>query len=210
MPSIEEVIEQILSEIAAEITQVAPRIFFAITAITIIALVGKILHTYLTKLLEFTDIDEGFEKIVGRTPPISISKIIIGAVDVGLAVLGVLIAARLLLPQESMNAFMEALVMLGKMASILLIALIILSLFNFLITRMKIETKLRSYLFFISFLILTALLIDISALSSEVKTSLVSGLSTGIGLSIAVFAAWFFFGDYVKEYLSRLKEKTSG
>jgi len=32
---------------------------------------------------------------------------------------------------------------------------------------------------FISFLILTALLIDISALSSEVKTALVSGLSTG-------------------------------
>ena len=144
---------------------------------------------------------------MGKAPPVSISKIIIGAVDVGLAFLGVLIAARLLLPQESMNAFMEALVMLGKMASILLIALIILSLFNFLITRMKIETKLRSYLFFISFLILTALLIDISALSPEVKTSLVSGLSIGIGLSIAVFATWFFFGDYVREYLSRPREK---
>ncbi|RLE63485.1 MAG: hypothetical protein DRJ38_07445 [Thermoprotei archaeon] len=208
MPSIEEVIEQILGEIAAEVTLLAPRIFFAITAITIIALIGKILHTYLSKLLEFANIDEGFEKIAGKAPPVSISRIIIRAIDVGLAFLGILIAARLLLPQESMDAFMESLVLLGKMASILLIALIILSLFNFLITKMKIETKLRSYLFFISFLILTALLIDISALSPEVKTSLVSGLSTGIGLSIAVFAVWFFFGDYIKEYLSKFKEKT--
>jgi len=51
----------------------------------------------------------------------------------------------------------------------------------------------------LTFLITTVLIIDVTALSSEVKAALTWGLSLGIGLSIGVFTVWYFFGDLLKK-----------
>ena len=197
----QNILQEIIDTIVTEITLVAPRIFFTLLALTMLASIWKLVRAYLFKLLEFAELDKGIEKLIGKTLPVSLPRLIVGIADAGIIIIGILLSANILLPTEYRDLFLEGMFLLGKMASILIIAVIILTIFHFLIIRMQIETKLRSYLFFISFIILTALLVDISALSSEVKTALVSGLSQGIGLSIAIFAAWFFFGDYIKRYL---------
>jgi len=206
MPPPQEIVIKILNTIVAEVMAVAPKIFFALLALAALALVGKLLHSLLAKALKFTKIDEGLAKLLGSPPPISPSKAIVAAADLGVILIGVLLILNILVPEELRNIVTEGLLVVGKVISVLVIALIVLTAFYFLIEKVKVEAKLRSYLIFISFLILTMLLVDISALSPEVKTALVSGLSQGVGLSIAVFAIWFFFGDQIEKYLS---EKTS-
>ena len=196
-----------LKAMVSEITYITPKILFTLLALTVLAVCWRLARTYLNKLLNFVNLDEGVEKLIGRPLPISPSRLIIGIGDIGIGVAGVLIAVNILLPPEYKSAFLDGLATFGRMASILIIATLILALFGFLINYVKFETKLKSYMFLISFLIFTAFLVDISALSPEVKASLIAGLSQGIGLSIAIFAAWFFFGDYLKRYL---EEKAKG
>ncbi|RLE60123.1 MAG: hypothetical protein DRJ35_04135 [Thermoprotei archaeon] len=205
MPGQEELINKIIEEISKEIAVMAPRIFFSLAILTISTLFVRYLHTYMLQLFEALDIDDWVEKLVGRKVSPPLSKILVFLMDAGIMLIGVLIVSHILLPEDLRHIFFESILMAGRLFSILLIAGVILSIFNFMMQRMNVETKLKSYLFFVSFLILTALLIDVSDLSPEVKTSLVSGLSTGIGLSIAVFATWFFFGDYLDRFV-KIKE----
>ncbi|OYT61654.1 MAG: hypothetical protein B6U69_03215 [Thermofilum sp. ex4484_15] len=201
MVEIPRAVSQGLEEIVKEIAYVTPKILLTLLTLTILVVVWKIARTYLMKLLNFVKLDEGLRKLLGRPLPLSSSKLIIGMGDLGIALIGTMVTANLLLPSAYRSAFLDGLATFGRMASILVIATAILALFSFLINYIKFETKLKSYMFLISFLILTAFLIDISALSPEVKTSLIVGLSQGIGISIAIFAIWFFFGDYIKRYL---------
>jgi hypothetical protein len=43
--------------------------------------------------------------------------------------------------------------------------------------------------------------VDVTALSDPIKNALTSGLAIGVGISIGVFAIWFFFHDYLDEML---------
>ena len=207
MPPPQEVLFEILNTILAEVTAVAPRIFFALLALAALAAVGKLVHTLLSRALEFAKVDEGLAKLMGAPPPISPSRVIIAAADLGIVAIGVLLVLNILVPEEFRSTLLEGLVTVGRIVSVLVIALVVLAVFYFLVERVRVEAKLRSYLLFISFLILTMLLVDVSALSPEVKAALVSGLAQGVGLSIAVFAVWFFFGDQIGKYL---EEKARG
>ena len=206
MPPPQEVLFEILSTILAEVTAVAPRIFFALLALAALAAVGKLVHALLSRALEFAKVDEGLARLMGA-PPISPSRAIIAAADLGIVAIGVLLVLNILVPEEFRSTLLEGLVTVGRIVSVLVIALVVLAVFYFLVERVRVEAKLRSYLLFISFLILTMLLVDVSALSPEVKAALVSGLAQGVGLSIAVFAVWFFFGDQIGKYL---EEKARG
>jgi len=63
--------------------------------------------------------------------------------------------------------------------------------------RLRIERGLRGFMFLLAFLIALVLIVDITTLSPELKRSLAWGLSLGIGLSIGVFTAWYFFGEAI-------------
>ena len=85
----------------------------------------------------------------------------------------------------------------ARAVSILVIAILIFAIFNMLIGRIKVETRLRSYAMLIVLLLITAMLIDITALSDQLKSALTLGLSIGVGIVIGVFAVWFFFHGYL-------------
>lgn len=56
-------------------------------------------------------------------------------------------------------------------------------------------------------LLVTAMLIDVTALSNEIKQALATGLSIGVGVTIGAFAIWFFFHEYLD---ARFKAETKG
>jgi len=70
-----------------------------------------------------------------------------------------------------------------------------------------VESRLRGYLIFIMMLLLTAMLIDVTALSEPVKHALYTGLAIGIGASLAIFSAWFFFGEFWERALEERRAK---
>ncbi|MGB6679908.1 MAG: hypothetical protein WBF08_01115, partial [Candidatus Bathyarchaeia archaeon] len=78
--------------------------------------------------------------------------------------------------------------------------------FNILINRMVVETRMRGYIVLILLILLTVMVIDLTSLSPSIKDSLARGMSTGLGIAIGVFAIWFFF----HEYLDRLLDNKIG
>lgn len=202
-PPLEELLSEAIRTVIEELAYVAPRIFLTILALSLLAVAWRIARAYLGKLLKFAEADKLLEKVLGKPPPFSPTRAVLVAADVGIAVVAILLAINVLLPAELKATAIEWMLLLGRAASLILIAVVILSLFELLIKRVRVEAKLRSYLSLVSFLILTAFLIDVSAMSPEVKAALVWGLAQGIGISIAIFAAWFFFGDYIAEYLEK-------
>ncbi len=199
-------ISELLAQIAQEAAVLAPKIFFTIIILIVIAVIARLTHKYMDRLLKAIEVDRLLEGLLGKTLPLSASRAILIAIDIGFIFLALLSIFNLLIPEEAREFVNSLMISIGKIAGVLIVAVIVIGFYGILVERIKIEAKLKSYLFFMSFLIVTALLIDIATLSSEVKAALVSGLSIGIGLSIALFALWFFFGDYL-ERLTLMKER---
>lgn len=203
-------VSEILSQIAQEVAVLAPKIFFTLVILVTIAVIAKLTHRYVDKLLKALEVDRLIESFAGRTLPLSASRAILIAIDIGFVLLALLAIFNLLIPREARDFVNSLMISIGKVAGVLIIAIVVIGFYGILVERIRIEAKLKSYLFFMSFLIVTALLIDIATLSPEVKAALVSGLSIGIGLSIALFALWFFFSDYLERLtLSKSKTKKS-
>ena len=51
------------------------------------------------------------------------------------------------------------------------------------------------------------MLVDVTALSEQVKNALITGLSIGVGISVGVFAVWFFFHDYLDKLILSKSER---
>ncbi|HDM92828.1 MAG TPA: hypothetical protein ENG69_05495 [Candidatus Korarchaeota archaeon] len=201
--------EGLLRQLAQELIELAPRLFLALAAITSTIIVIKIVNFYLRKLLAFSKVDEAAEKFFGGRPPLSPSSLVVGAADLGLGFIAVYLVLSVLLPEELLVKVDAAAVYAARVLSVLAMIGFVLLAFNMLMSRIKLETKLKSYMTFISFLLATALLIDVVALSDPVKEALVSGLAIGIGTSIAVFATWFFFADYIERYIRSIEKRYS-
>ena len=91
----------------------------------------------------------------------------------------------------------------ARIVSVILITIMTFVFFTALIDRMTIETRMRGYVVFIVLIITTMMLIDLTNLGDPTKTALQNGLSVGLGISIGVFAAWFFFHELFDKLLSQ-------
>ncbi len=202
-----EFFEGLLRQLAQELIELTPRIFLALAALTSTIVAIKIVNFYLRKLLSFSKVDEAVERFFGSKPPLAPSSIIVGAADLGLGFIGVYLVLSVLLPRNLLVKVDAAAVYAARVLSVLAMIGFVLFTFNMLMSRIKVETKLKSYMTFVSFLLATALLIDVVALSDPVKEALVSGLAIGIGISIAVFATWWFFADYIERYIKSLERR---
>jgi hypothetical protein len=72
---------------------------------------------------------------------------------------------------------------------------------------MRLERKTERFFTMLSLLLITLLLIDLAALSSEIKLALAIGIAIGIGLLIGVFSLWAFFGEQIDLLLRTLRSK---
>jgi len=197
-------IQEILTQIAAETVRLIPRIFIALVVILLTVVVIKLLNFSIGRLFKLAKLDETFEKLSGITLPFSLSKLIVWIADLGIALISFYGLVNLFLGAEYIHLFTEGVYYGARLLSIIALTLIIFALFNSFIEKVKVETRLKGYMFFILLFLVTAMLVDVTALSDSVKNALIMGLSIGVGISIGVFAVWFFFHEYLDR---RLKEK---
>ena len=198
-----ETVQEILTQIAAETVRLIPKIFIALVLILLTIVVIKLLNFSIRKLFRIAKLDETFEKLSGITLPFSLSKLTVWIADLGIALISFYGLVTLFLGVEYTHLFAEGVYYGARLLSIIVLTLIIFTLFNSVIEKVKVETRLKGYMFFILLFLVTAMLIDVTALSDPVKNALIMGLSIGVGISVGVFAVWFFFHEYFDK---RLKE----
>ncbi|MBC7131230.1 hypothetical protein H5T51_08505 [Candidatus Bathyarchaeota archaeon] len=199
--SIIELFRDIFAQIGAETVNLLPKVFVALIVIMIMLLVIKVLNLSFRKLLKLARLDELFKRFTGFTLPFSMDKLIIFLADLGIVLIVVYGLAHLFLGAQYLQLINDGLYYGARVFSIIIIAIIIFAAFNVLIGRVRVETRLRSYAMLIALFLITAMLIDVTALSESVKNALTLGLSIGVGIAIGAFAVWFFFHDYLDRRL---------
>jgi hypothetical protein len=192
---------EILTQIASDIIRLIPKILIALIVFALTLLVIKALNFSLRKLLKLARLDRVFKQLSGYSLPFSIDNLIIFFADLGVVLIFLYTIVNLFLGPQYLHLMTEGLQYGARVVSIIAIAIILFAIFNTVISRVKVETRLRSYALFIVLLLITAMLIDITALSDPIKNALTNGLAIGVGISIGVFAIWFFFHDYLDEIL---------
>ncbi len=174
-----------------------PKILIAVIILAVAVLAVKVLNLSFRKLLKIAKLDALFTQLSGFSMPFSLESLTVFLADLGIALISLYAIVGLFLGEQYLQLMNEGLYYAARIVSIVVIAIVLLAFFNTLIGRIRIETRLRSYAMFIVLLLITAMLIDITALSESVKHALITGLSIGVGISIGVFAIWFFFHNYL-------------
>jgi len=203
-----ELLVQIFREMATDIIGLLPKILIALIVFALTLLVIKVLNFSLRKLLKLAKLNLMFEQLSGFSLPFSIDNLIVFFADLGIILIFLYSMVHLFLGPQYLNLMTEGVQYGARIVSIVAIALILFAIFNIVISRVKVETRLRSYALFIVLLLITAMLIDVTALSDPIKNALTTGLSIGVGISIGVFAIWFFFHDYLEEILKAKRAST--
>lgn len=190
-------------EALRELLEATPAILASILIMAAILVVARLANSLVRKLMRSVGLDEILEKAIGKSP-ISLEALVVLMLDVGFVLLGIAIIVALFAP-----AYMEAYhTWVGfVLRALSAIALTVTTFFwiEALVNRIRAESKIRAFASLVAFLLIMAFVIDVTALSESIKSSLVFGIALGMGLSIGVFALWYF----MQEYIDRLIEATS-
>ncbi len=204
--AIEDILGEFIGVLARELIDLIPKLIIAVLIIVAGFLVLRILGSLVRKMLEFADMDGLIKKYAGIELPIPFNSIVMGLLYLGVALAIVFGLINVFLGEQFIELANSIIIYGARIISVVLITLILFTAFSAVIERIRIESRLKGYLLFIVMLLLTAMLIDITALSEPVKQSLYIGLSVGIGASLAVFAVWFFFHEYFDKLLERKRK----
>jgi len=199
-------ISDIFNQIASEIVNLIPKILITLVIILIAIVVIKVLNFSFRKLLGMARIDEFFAKVTGISIPFSITNLLIYLADLGIILIALYSIVDICAGPKYTQMMTDILYYGARIASVIVITLIIFASFNLVVRRLRVETRLRGYMFFIVMLLVTAMLVDITALSDPVKSSLIMGISIGVGISLGVFAIWFFFHEYFDKIFEKKAE----
>lgn len=192
-----DLLQQIYSQIALEIVGLIPKILVGLIIAILTFLLIKSVNYFLRKMLRLARFDGMFEELSGCSLPFSIETLVVLLADLGIGLVSLYSLVGIFAGEMYLEIVKGALYYGARIASVVLLGIFLLTIFNTLVSRVRVETRLRSYGMFLVLLMVTAMLIDITALSDPVKNALITGLSIGVGISIGVFAVWFFFHDSI-------------
>ncbi|WP_455367636.1 mechanosensitive ion channel family protein [[Eubacterium] cellulosolvens] len=196
------ILNQVLRQIADEIITLIPKVILAIIIIVITLLIIKIFNKIFGKLLSLIDLDNILKNLARVHLPFSINNLIIAIIDVGIILIVLFGSANFFLEPNQLELMRGILEYATRIISVLGVTIFTFLIFNVLIERIKIETRMRGYIIFILLILLTIMVIDLTNLSVSTRRALEQGLSIGLGISVGVFAIWFFFHEYLDRMLS--------
>lgn len=193
-----EILWRALQYSLRDLVSILPLILIALLIIAVYTLVAIILTRLIRSILRLINIDELAKPLIKYR--ISLTNIIIILLNLGIGLLAVYSIALIVYPVQ-VEVITSIVSYIARVASVVFLIIFVFIMLETIIERIRMEAKLRGFMFLIILFVTLALLLDITALSEEVKHALALGISIGIGLSIGVFSLWYFFHDlFEKKY----------
>jgi len=171
-----------------------PKILFSIGIAVVYVLVALAITRITRKILKLIRIDSMFKSFFNGT--INISDVVIGFINVGLALLAIYTLTSILLP-EYLHSLTLMIGYIGRIAGVIFAVFFAFILLNSMVERVKMGAKVKEFMFITTLSITLILIVDAAAVSEEVKASIAWGISLGLGLAIGAFAAWYYFHEYL-------------
>jgi len=203
--SIVNVFEEAFRLLGLELAYLAPRIIVAALITALIIVIGIVISKAVNKLLTIANVDELVKPYIEKYGlPFNPRTIVNILITVGLAVLALYSITAIVTPQHVgiVNVVVDY---IGRVVSAAVLLIVIVSSLSMVFDKIRIERGIKGFAFLITMLLSLAILIDVTNISPDIRSSIVWGLSLGIGVSIGVFTAWYFFEEVIRE---KLKEST--
>ncbi|ABN70512.1 hypothetical protein Smar_1422 [Staphylothermus marinus F1] len=179
-----------------DLVEALPAIAITLVIIAIYSLIAFILTRIVQALFKLVNIDAWFKPL--QEYRIRLSSIIILLINIGIVLLAIYSIVALLYP-SNIPLITYIVLFIGRIASVIFVTIFMFLMLETIIERIRMEAKLRGFMFLLILFISLALVLDVTTLSNEVKNALAFGISLGIGLMIGVFAAWYFFHDVIEK-----------
>jgi hypothetical protein len=192
-----ELFISVMQQLAMDIIALLPKLILTILILVIATIVIKLLNGILSKILDLVNLDEMIRKLTDIKLPFSLKNLIITLIDIGIILIVFFGLANLFLGPQHMEITKKVFEYGARIISIVVITIFIFVMFTVLIERINIKNRMRGYVIFILLILITMMLIDLTALSESTKNALVNGLSIGLGIAVGIYAFWFFFHDYL-------------
>ncbi len=191
----------VLQQIVTDIITLLPKIFLTIVVLVIAVLAIRLLNSFFGRMLKLVNLDGMFKTLMKIELPFSISSLIVLLIDIGIILIAIFGLANIFLEPVQMEFIREVLGYAMRILSVIVVTILTFFMFNILIGKVTVETRMRSYIMFILLILITMMIFDLTNLSDLTQRELQKGLSLGLGIAIGVFAMWFFFHDYLDKSL---------
>ena len=128
-----------MNQIGKEVISLLPKIILALIILAIAIIIIRLLNGFFGKILKIVKLDEMLSKIVQF--PFSLSSLIIMLIDVGIFLIALFMIAELFLDPKQTQLMTEIFGYAGRIFSIIGVTIFAFIMFNILINRMVIETR---------------------------------------------------------------------
>jgi hypothetical protein len=180
-----------------DIETLIPKLILSVILICLFFAIALIINRFISKLFELAKVEklfQPFQKYIG----VSFTSFIIALINVGIALTALYTVASIAFP-EYLDVLNSAFEYFSRVISVIFLIAIVFVAVSRITEKIAIEGKMRGFMTLITLFIVIVLLIDVTTLSQEIKSALAWGLSIGIGISMGVFTAWYFFHDLIKK-----------
>jgi len=192
--------------ILQDIAQAIPKIFLASIIILVTFLVVKLVNRAIKWLIAAGRLEDLLREVVPGGVRLSLYTIFSLLADVAVVVASSSIIVRLYVP-EGTQLYQELVGYLARAGSVVVLSVLALVMVDAVVKSIRLERKTERFFVMLTSLILVILVIDLAALTNEVKMALTAGLALGVGLLIGVFSLWAFFGDYLEDIAASLRTR---
>ncbi len=193
-----DILRQALRETIEDLVALVPKILTAVIILVAMALLTYVVVKLVRRLLDIARIDELVRPFIERYGiPFTITNVIVVITVFGMSMLTVYTVAAIVFP-EYLGFVTTAIDVVSRIASVVFLIIFVFTSITITVERIRMERGMRGFMLLLTLLIAILLVVDVTNLSREVKEALAWGLSLGIGLSIGVFTAWYFFGDVIR------------
>ncbi len=188
-----------------DLVSIIPSILLALAIIAIYMGIAILLNRIIRRVFKLFRVDELIKPLIKQVP-FSLTSLVVVLVDIGLGILALYSIVLTLFP-EQVHTTTLIVSYAARVASVVFLVLFVFIALEAVVERIRMEAKMRGFILLLILFISLVPILDITALSHEVKTALAWGISIGIGLAIGVFAAWFFFHEILESIIESKKPK---
>ncbi len=197
-------ITDILYEVLRSTVRLIPYVVLAVGIVLLSILLAKLINKVIRWVVRVSNLEDLVKGAVPGGLRFSVTTLTIMIADIGIALLTVTMIIRLLALATS-DTYAELVTYIARVVSIMIMLLILMVALDILSKTVIFEKKVESLLFILLFFFGLAMIVDLTGLSPEMKSSLGWGVAIGVGLSLGIFTLWLLFSDMLEKKCSQTR-----
>ncbi|MEM1664348.1 MAG: hypothetical protein QXN90_02890 [Zestosphaera sp.] len=197
-------ITDILYEVLRSTVRLIPYLVIAVGIALLSILLAKLINKVIRWIVRVGNLEDLVKEVIPGGLRFSVATITIMIADMGIALLAITMIIRVLALATS-NTYVELVTYVTRVVSVVIMLLVLMVALDILSKTVVFEKKVESLLFILLFFFGLSMIIDLTGLSPEMKSSLGWGVAIGVGLSLGIFTLWLLFSDMLEKRCSQAR-----